>query len=105
VRAFAVLRAFREEQGAYISVAEFKAIAREQYYKLLLDEERAVSAIPDLIGREPEVVEKLLGQLRRVLSARGPLSAEREQRLARIASLLGGAKETAGAQKRPRPVA
>jgi hypothetical protein len=104
-RAFAVLHAIREEHGGNISVSEFKALVREQYFMLLIDEERAVAAIPELTGREPEASEKLLGQLRRVLSARGPMSEERERRLARIASLLGAGKDAPTQPKRPRSVA
>jgi hypothetical protein len=73
-------------------------MVREQYFMLLIDEERALAQIPSLIGTDPERSENLLPLLRRVLTARGPLSAEREKRMTRVAALLG-------APQRPRSVA
>ena len=100
-RAFAVLKAIREENRSDITITEFKQAFREQYFMLLIDEEAAVAAIPDVIGRESEMAQKLLPLLRRVASARGPLSPERETRFARIAALMNGEK----APRRPRSVA
>jgi pimeloyl-ACP methyl ester carboxylesterase len=104
-RGFAVLQKIREEHGGNISLAEFKQITREQYYMLLLDEERAVAAIPGLIGRQSDMAGKLVPLIRRVLAARGSLTPEREARIARIDALVNGDSASPGAQRKPRSVA
>ncbi len=104
-RAFAVLKAIRDEQGTNTTLAEFKKLTREQYYMLLLDQDRALAAIPDLVGRGSEAGRRLVPLLRRVLAARGPLSAERETRLARVEALLNGEAAAPGPQRKPRSVA
>ncbi|HTY65142.1 MAG TPA: DUF3141 domain-containing protein [Alphaproteobacteria bacterium] len=103
-RGFAVLQKIRDEQGGNISLAEFKEIVREQYYMLLIDEDRAVAAIPGLIGRQSDMAGKLVPLLRRVLSARGPMTPEREARVSRIAALMNGEASPAP-QRKPRSVA
>jgi len=103
-RAFAVLRNIRDEQGSDVTVAEFKDIVREQYYMLLLDEAGALAAIPELIGRQSDMAQTLAPYIRRVLTARGPMSPEREARLARVMALMNGQAEALGAGK-PRSVA
>jgi pimeloyl-ACP methyl ester carboxylesterase len=97
-RGFAVLKMIREEQGGNIKLGEFKNLVRNQYYMLLLDENRAVAAIADLVGRQSDAARRLVPLLRRVLTARGPLSPERERRLARIEQLISGGPDEATAR-------
>jgi pimeloyl-ACP methyl ester carboxylesterase len=103
-RGFAALKHIRKEHGDNYSLAEFKQRVREQYYMLLLDEERAVAAIPGLISGNSELAGQLLPMLRRVLTARGPMTPERETRLARIATLMNG-ESAPTPQRKPRSVA
>ena len=49
-----------------LSLAEFKALVREQYFMLLIDEDAAVAAIPALLAGQREERRKALA-----VSARG----------------------------------
>jgi hypothetical protein len=49
-RTFNLLRRMRDERGAGITLAEFKAALREQGFMLLLDQERAVATLPQLLA-------------------------------------------------------
>ena len=84
------LRAEVEDDKPKPSLAEFKALVREQYYMLLIDEEATLSAIPDLLPPDHEARQKALAALRRVLSAAGDMTGEAAQRLERIVGLFGG---------------
>jgi len=87
-RGFEALRRIRETQ-TNISLTEFKAIVREQFYMLLLDTEGALSAIPSMLPPEPKIRNKALDLIRQVLGARGELSADDRERLQRISRLFG----------------
>jgi hypothetical protein len=87
-RGFETMRRIRETQSN-ISLTEFKAIVREQFYMLLLDSEAALSAIPSMLPPESEARNKALDLIKRVLGARGELSADDRERLQRITRLFG----------------
>jgi len=87
-RSFVVIRQIREESGGGIPLSKFKAALRRQFLMLLLDEERAVAAIPDMARRDPEIAQKILPALHRVVTVRGPLSPERQRRFDRIEMML-----------------
>jgi hypothetical protein len=70
------------------TLAEFKALVREQYFMLLIDQEAALAAIPDLLPKDKELRRKAFVTLREVLSAPGELSGESVMRLQRIAALF-----------------
>ncbi len=86
-RGFEALRRIR---GRYpdISLTQFKALVREQFYMLLLDSDAALSAIPSLLPPEPETRQKALGLIKEVLSALGELSGEDRERLQRVSRLF-----------------
>jgi hypothetical protein len=69
------------------SLAEFKAMVREQYSILLLDREAAVAAIPTLV-RGAEARRRCIATVHEVLSAAGEITGEVSKRLERIAQLL-----------------
>ncbi len=52
-RGFNLLRRMREEAGRGLTLGEFKQLLREQFFMLLLDERRAVEAIPDMLAQDP----------------------------------------------------
>ena len=83
-RMFAVLGQIRAEQGYDMSLPELKALVREQFFMLCVDEEAAISAIRSLAMREPERIPEVLGILTRVSMATGALSGEQATRLARV---------------------
>ena len=59
-RGLAALRGLRtiEDDKPRPTLSEFKALVREQYYMLLIDQEATLAAIPDLLPRDREVRRK-----------------------------------------------
>jgi pimeloyl-ACP methyl ester carboxylesterase len=87
-RGFEALRRIREKYTD-ITLTQFKAIVREQFYMLLLDTEAALSAIPSMLPPDPEIRQKALDMIRDVLRARGELSDDDRERLQRVGRLFG----------------
>ena len=89
-RGFSVLRMIRASRPAAKrkSMARVKEIMREQYLLVRLDEERAISAIPKLLGANVPERQAMLDVLHRVLAASGELPDEGAHRLARIEALF-----------------
>ena len=90
-RGYAMLKAIRAMQPANdrMSLADLKAVVREQYLLLRLDEERAVRAIPRLLPDNEAARRAGLAALHSMLEARGPLPEEAARRLSRIEALFG----------------
>lgn len=90
-RGFRMLKIIRDARAASerVSLSRFKAMAREQMQLVLLDEERAVRALPKLLAPTGPDATKALTALRQLLSASGPIQGERAVRFARIEALLG----------------
>ena len=51
-RGLALLRRIRDEHGGGLTLGEFKQLVREQFFMLLLDEERALGAIPSMLASD-----------------------------------------------------
>jgi len=66
---------------------------------VLLDEERAVNALPKLLNSDEVEGATALKALRQLLSARGRLEGESTARFARIEALLGVEKSAGGARR------
>jgi hypothetical protein len=88
------LRASRDEKQR-MSLAEFKALVREQYFMLIVDPEAALAAIPGLLPSDANARRKAFATLRDVLSARGEIAGEAAERMRRIAALFGVEEEQA----------
>ena len=88
-RAFETIRAMRTiDCGAQQpTLAEFKAMLRDQGFMLLLEPVTAVAALPLLIP-DAESRRWAMSVVRQVLSANGEISGEVEARLQRVADLL-----------------
>jgi hypothetical protein len=69
-------------------IADFKALIREQYFMLLIDEEAALAALPAMLPGSGDERREAFEMLRKALGAAGSLSEEREKRLNRIAALF-----------------
>ena len=89
-RGFAVLKLIRASRGPAkrMSLARFKEVVREQYLLVRLDEERAVAALPKLLGEDSSTRKATLDAVHRVLAARGALSSEAKRRLSRVEALF-----------------
>jgi hypothetical protein len=92
-RGFAALKQISAELPAAkrVGLVRLKEIMKEQYLILLLDAERAIAALPKLLSANRRQCEEALALVRQVLAARGALSPEASQRLARIEALLAPA--------------
>ena len=94
-------RRIREAHGD-MPIADFKALVREQFYILLIDQEAALAAIPSMLPPEMETREKGYDLIKQVLSARGELSADDKKRMSEVARLFG--LETGGTRPQLREV-
>jgi hypothetical protein len=110
-RSFNLLRRMREEAGKSISLATFKQILRQQFFMLLLDERRAVEAIPAMLARDPELAARMTSNARRLIEVVGVSNKESKARLAEVKALFEGkvvreaaARAHVSAIRRSRPV-
>ena len=77
------------DAGSRLTLAQFKAMAREQFFMLLLDPEATLAAIPKLLPADVAERRKGLAAIRNVLSAAGEISGETAERLKKVVSLFG----------------
>jgi hypothetical protein len=89
-RGFEIVRQLRREPSTAprLSLAEFKALVREQFYLLLIDQEAALAAMPKMLPEDAPARQRMLDIIKRVLTACGPLDGEDQARLARITRLF-----------------
>jgi pimeloyl-ACP methyl ester carboxylesterase len=96
-RSFAVLSKLRDEHAGDLSLADFKALVRDQFLMLELDEAQAVATIPLLLQGHGDHAAKALELLESVVTAPGPLGQEAAQHLRQIGALFtAAAASTAG---------
>ena len=69
-------------------LAEFKAMVREQFFMLLIDEDAALATLPDLLPEDIEERRAAFALVREVVEARGALPEEGARRLAQISELF-----------------
>ena len=70
-RGFAVIRRLRAEREDSLPLAEFKQKLREQFFMLLLDEERAVCALPAMLPEDREQREQVFAMVQEIALAAG----------------------------------
>ena len=87
-RGFEALRRVREAHTD-LTLSAFKALVREQYNMLLIDQEAALAAIPSMLPPDTDTQLKAFDLIRQVLAARGAFSAEESARLSEVARLFG----------------
>jgi Protein of unknown function (DUF3141) len=87
-RGFEALRRIRRTHGD-MPLSEFKALAREQFLILLLDTEAGLAALPSMLPGEVDRRREAFELIKQVLSARGPLSDEANERMQRVARAFG----------------
>jgi hypothetical protein len=89
-RGFSVLRQIRAKspESQRMSLSTFKAIVREQFLQLRLNEERALAAIPKLLPDDPKACADMIENMRQVIVATGEPGNEVKERLRRIESLF-----------------
>ncbi len=89
-RAFETVRRIRHAQQDMPSLplSAFKSLVREQFYMLLIDREACLAALPSLVPPNSDTRCKMLTLIREVLSARGPLTGEEEDRMRQVGQLF-----------------
>jgi pimeloyl-ACP methyl ester carboxylesterase len=89
-RGFECVRRIRGAQRDMpsLTLSAFKALVREQFFMLLIDQEAALAAIPSMLPPEPEVRQKAFELIKELMSARGDLTETDKERLARVAKLF-----------------
>lgn len=108
-RGFNFLRAMRKEAGKGYTLGEFKHVLREQFLLLLLDEQRAVAAIPAMLAKNPGLARRMADALHRMVETVGLRSDEAKSRMTEIEGLFEqaadepDAAEIANTLKRPQP--
>ncbi|NRP22124.1 hypothetical protein LPJGGPFB_05383 [Ensifer adhaerens] len=93
-RGFEAVRRLRQArpETRQLDLAAFKAVMREQYFMLLIDEDAALAALPALLPEAMEERRSAFAALREVLEASGAVTGVAAERLQRVATLfrLGG---------------
>jgi hypothetical protein len=89
-RGLAALKLIRASRpvAKQMSLARFKEMVKEQYLLVRLDEDRAVNALPTLLGPDATKRKAALAALHQVLAARGDLSADGRLRLSRVEAMF-----------------
>jgi pimeloyl-ACP methyl ester carboxylesterase len=87
-RSLEALRRLRGNDDSPLALSQFKALVREQFFLLLLDEEAAIQAIPKMLPASLDERRKALAGIGQVLSATGEVSGEARERFRRIARLF-----------------
>ena len=97
-RGFETVRRLRRAQQDMptLPLPAFKSLVREQFYMLLIDREACLAALPALVPPDSDTRRKILNLVREVLSSRGPLSGEEEDRMRQLAELFGLDDRAAG---------
>jgi len=71
-----------------MTLSEFKALVREQFFLLLLDEEAALAAIPKMLPESIDERRRALAGINEVLTATGEIKGEARDRFMRIIRLF-----------------
>ncbi len=93
-RGFELIRRMRlaTTETQRLTLAQFKAMVREQFFMLLIDREAALGAIPALLPPAAEERQAALSAIRDVISASGEPTGETAERMAQVVKLFEGGK-------------
>lgn len=87
-RVFELIRRIRAEYVKDRPLSDFKETVREQFFMLLLDEKRAVAAIPVMIEGQEQHGSEMFEMVSKVAKASGTLGKEGQQRLQKVKKLF-----------------
>ncbi|MEZ0000116.1 DUF3141 domain-containing protein [Sinorhizobium fredii] len=90
-RGFEAIRRLRRAHptASQLTLAEFKALLRRQFFILLIDEEAALAAIPKLLPEDVNERRAAFDALQEVLQASGAITGAAAERLERVGRLFG----------------
>jgi hypothetical protein len=86
-RGFRLLQRLRDEAGFGLTIAEFDEVVRDQFFSLVLDEGRAVQAIPSMLASDPELASRMakaLGRLIEVVGVESPTGKARLREMEKV---------------------
>lgn len=83
-RNFEMLRRIRTQKCPEQNLSEFKQNLRDQYFMLRLDEPRAMKMIPELLKGHEDEAERMYNDIKRIVTADGPLHEKAQERLAKV---------------------
>jgi pimeloyl-ACP methyl ester carboxylesterase len=86
-----------------LTLAQFKAMAREQFYMLLLDREATLEAVPGMLPSDISQRRKAFDVIKEVLAASEDLTGETAKRLRRVEQLFGLDLDKAATASKPAP--
>jgi hypothetical protein len=89
-RSFETIRRIRtaENSKSDLTLSEFKALVRRQYFILLIDQDSALTAIPAMLRGDANDRRKAADVLRQVVTARGDVRGEVARRLDQMTRLF-----------------
>jgi hypothetical protein len=87
-RGFEAVRRIRRTQSD-ISLSEFKARVRDQFYIMRIDMEAALAALPSMLPADADARRQALDLVKQIMTACGPLSDEDNERMRRVARAFG----------------
>ncbi|AUX76825.1 DUF3141 domain-containing protein [Sinorhizobium fredii] len=95
-RGFEAIRRLRRAHptASQLTLPQFKALLRKQYFILLIDEEAALAAIPKLLPEDLDERHSAFNVLREVLEASGAIAGAAAERMERVERLFGLGSET-----------
>jgi hypothetical protein len=90
-RGFRMLKIIRDTRKANrkLTLSQFREMARDQLQLVVLDEERAITALPKLLHPGEPESDAALDALRALLVAPGSLTKEEKSRVIRVEKVLG----------------
>ncbi len=87
-RGLALLRRIRDEHGGGLTLGEFKQLVREQFFMLLLNEERAIGAIPAMLASDRDGAARVARDIPRMTEVVGLKTKTAKTRLAEVEAIF-----------------
>jgi pimeloyl-ACP methyl ester carboxylesterase len=91
-RGFRLLEHMREDTGSGLTLADFKTVVRDQFFMLLLDERRAIEAIPAMLDADLELAQRMATTLRKLIEVLGVESKLGKSRFAEMTTMFESRK-------------
>jgi hypothetical protein len=91
-RGFRLLEHMREDAGSGLSLANFKTMVRDQFFMLLLDERRAIEAMPAMLDAALELAQGMAAKLRKLIEVLGVESKLGKSRFAEMTTMFESRK-------------
>ncbi|MGD9670606.1 MAG: DUF3141 domain-containing protein [Hyphomicrobiaceae bacterium] len=90
-RGFNLLRQVRADAGKGMTLDAFKAMVREQFFMLMLDERHAIECIPTMLSKDNDLASRLVEHLHSIIDVVGVESGIGRSRLAEVEEILKNA--------------